>query len=249
MDKDRIAKLSFGLAAGLAALLLAGCAENKERKNEIDLLRISRWFPGTYNNTVQAKEDVRNGVQPAHDAVELAIVPLDSISMAVSVGRNAYYMQESAADDPLRVLSQKVVVFTATSKGIEELIFTLVDPLRWRDAQREPGIFMGMTPKDLTQVSGCELTWKREQGTDNPPKKKLTKDEAKKAEDHGKFIGINDRSKCKTTSHALMGLVQVELRAELTHDELATGELQFDSNGKVILGNPDQPFYRFQKIK
>jgi hypothetical protein len=45
-----------------------------------------------------------------------------------------------------------------------------------------------------------------------------------------------------------MGLVQTELRVELTQNELATTELQYDSQGRLLQGNKDEPFYRFRKI-
>ena len=232
--------LFFGLIA--AALLASGCAENKQKLYEEDLGRIARWLPGTYDNTPQAKADVQKGVRPAHDAVELAIVPVDSIS----IGRNAFYAQEMAADNPLRVLSQRVLIFKATDKGIFESIYALDDPLRWRDAQRQPAIFMGMTPKDLKAATGCDLTWKRETQPDKPTPK-LTKEEALKAAEKVRFIGTNDPKKCEQPSHAVMGLVQLELRGELTTNEFATAELQYDSNAQLVAGNKDEPFYRFHK--
>ena len=51
------------------------------------------------------------------------------------------------------------------------------------------------------------------------------------------------------TSHAVMGLVQVELRGELSAKELALAELQYDSDGHLIQGSADDPFYRFHKIR
>ena len=232
--------LSFGLIA--ATLLAAGCAENKQRVYEEDLARMSRWLPGTYDNTAQAKSDVQKGVRPPHDAVELDIVPLDS----VSIGRNTFYLQESAADDPRRVLSQQVIMFKADKNGIVESISTLEDPLRWRDGQRQADIFMGMTPKDLKSATGCDLIWKRE--TEPDKEKKLSKDEAERVAQRTRFIGTNDPKKCEQTSHAAMGLVQVELRAELTANEFSIAEIQYDSNDQVILGNKEEPFYRFRKV-
>jgi len=232
MDKRRHLFLIFGL---LATALLAGCTNGKLRRNEEDLDRLVRWFPGRYDNTQQAKTDARNGVRPPHDPVELVIVALGS----VSVGRNAFYMQEMAADDPRRVLSQKVVIFNASDKGIVESVSTLVDPLRWRDGQRDPDMFLGMTPKDLNPLAGCELTWKREGEGE--------KGQDPKAEPK-RLIGANDPKGCQIASHAAIGLVQTELRAELTPNELAAAELQYDSNGTLIQGNKDEPFYRFRKI-
>ena len=233
--------LAISCIAALA--LLAGCAENKQHVYEENLARMAHWLPGTYDNTLQAKQDVQKGVRPAHDAVELAVVPLDS----VSIGRNSFYLQEAAADDPRRVFSQQVVMFKVTPKGIIESIADLVEPLRWRDGQRESGIFMGMTPKDLKPINGCELLWEKE-GESDKAAKKPSKDEAPKTFEKLRFIGTNDPKKCEQTSRVVMGLVNVELRGELTMNELSLAELQYDSNGQVISGNKDEPFYRFRKI-
>ena len=238
MDKRGI--LLLGLLA-TAAVFLTGCA-SKQRLNEEDLGRLARWLPGTYDNAAQAKADAQKSVRPPHDAVELVIVPLDS----VSVGRNSFYVQEMAADDPRRVLSQKVVLFSVTNKGIVESTASLVDPLRWRDGQRDPDVFMGMTPKDLSMSSGCELTWKRATAAGQESSKRGGED-ATKAQENLRFVGANDPKRCLATSHVVMGLVQVELRAELTAKEFALAELQYDTNGQLIQGNKDDPFYRFRK--
>jgi CpeT/CpcT family protein DUF1001 len=239
MDKRSILLLLLGCIT-----LLTACAENKQKANDEDLTRIARWLPGTYDNTLQAKSDAQKGVRPPHDAVELAIVPLES----VSVGRYAFYIQEMAADDPRRVLSQSVAMFHATDKGIVESMSTLAEPLRWRDGHRQPDIFMGMTPKDLKPVSGCDLIWKREGGDSAKPAKKSNKEEAQKATEKIRFVATNDPKKCEETSHVVMGLVQMELRAELSMNEFATAELQYDSNGTLVAGNKDEPFYRFRKV-
>ncbi len=237
--------LSICIIALALSTLVSGCAAQKERKrNEEDLERLVRWLPGTYDNTAQAKQDARNGVRPPHDPVQLAIVPLQSEAVAVSLGRNAFYIQEMAADDPRRVLSQKVVLFKVTDKGLTESVFTLVDPLRWRDGQRDPDIFMGMTPKDFTLVAGCELRWTR-QGEEDAKSPKA--EDAKRVQESIRLVGANDPKRCQTTSHAAMGLVQVDMRAELGMNELATAELQYDSSGQLILGNKDEPFYRFRR--
>jgi len=235
MDKRGI--LLLGLVA-----LLAGCAENKQRVYEEDLARMARWLPGTYDNTAQARSDAQKGVRPPHDAVELAIVPLGS----VSIGRNAFYLQEMAADDPRRVLSQQVIMFSAGERGIVETVSTLEDPLRWRDGQRQADIFMGMTPKDLKPAIGCELKWQRE--TQPGKEQKLSNEEVERAAQRTRFIGSNDPSKCEETSHLAMGWVQCELRAYLTANEFSVAEIQYDSNGQVISGNKEEPFYRFRKI-
>ena len=187
-----------GLVLGLmVAACLSGCgaikAERKEHEGEADLARISRWLPGAYDNAAQVKSDLSKGVTPAHDAVELNIVAVDSIA----VGRSAFYMQETAADDPMRVFSQRVITFSVTKKGIVQTVNTLVDPLRWRNGYREPDIFEGMTPRDFKPATGCEITWAREEKPVDPKAQKLSKDDAAREAEHAKYIGTDDSKHCE----------------------------------------------------
>jgi hypothetical protein len=239
-------KLILGLM--VTACLLTGCASaNREKEREAQLARLEHWLPGNYDNTAQAKADVQKGIHPPHDAVELDVALIESIS----IGRNAYYMQESAADNPLRVLSQRVVVFTATDKGLVESVNTLNEPLRWRDGWRNPEIFEGMTPRDFKAASGCDITWKPDEppADEKPdPKKPVNKEEAKRAAEKRHLIGINDHKRCQMTSHAAMGLVQVEFRGEIGPNEIALAETQYDQDDKLIQGNLAEPFYRFRRM-
>jgi hypothetical protein len=186
-----------GLILGLAAMVcvsgLSGCAsERRQHDDEADLASISRWLPGTYNNAQQVKSDLAKGIKPVHDAVELNVVVIDSIA----VGRSAFYLQESAADDPMRVFSQRVITFSVTPKGIIQTVNILIDPLRWRNGQREPDMFESITPRDFKAATGCEITWKREEG-DSDKDKKLSKEDALRAAEHRKFVGTNDSKHCR----------------------------------------------------
>jgi hypothetical protein len=50
------------------------------------------------------------------------------------------------------------------------------------------------------------------------------------------------------TSHAAMGLVQVEFRGEIGPNEIALAETQYDQDDKLIQGNLAEPFYRFRRM-
>jgi CpeT/CpcT family (DUF1001) len=238
-------KCSVLILGLIAAACLTGCAAAaRQKEHEAALLRLSHWLPGNYDNAAQAKADVQKGIRPPHDAVELDIALVDSIS----IGRNVFYMQETAADDPLRVLSQRVVIFTATDKGIVESINTLDDPLRWRNGWRNPEIFEGMTPRDFKAADGCDITWKLEEQPVDKNAAKPSKEEAERAAAKRRLIGTNDRKRCQMTSHAAIGLVQVELRGEIAPNEISLAELQYDQDDKLIQGNPAEPFYRFRRM-
>ena len=242
---DKRDGLLLGLMAAVCVSGLSGCAATRRaHDNEADLARISRWLPGTYDNSQQVKSDLARGIRPAHDAVELAVVVVDSIA----VGRSAFYVQETAADDPMRVFSQRVITFSLGPKDdIVQTVNTLTDPLRWRNGQREPEVFESMTPRDFKAASGCEITWKREE-KDTDKDKKLSKEEALKAAEHATFTGTNDSKHCEMTSSAMMGLVNMELRGKITSNEIDLAELQYDQDGNLIPGGVADPVYRFRRL-
>jgi hypothetical protein len=242
---DKRDGLLLGLMAAVCVSGLGGCAaERRQRENEADLARISRWLPGTYDNAQQVKSDLATGVRPAHDTVELDVVVIDSIA----VGRSAFYLQESAADDPMRVFSQRVITFSLGPKGdIVQTVNNLIDPLRWRNGQREPEIFEGMTPRDFKPATGCEITWKREE-KDGDKDKKLSKDEELQAAEHATFIGTNDSKHCEMSTSTVMGLVNVELRGRISANEIDLAELRYDQDGKLIPGGVADPTYRFRRL-
>jgi hypothetical protein len=67
-----------------------------------------------------------------------------------------------AADDPRRVLSQKMYSFRVDDKrGIVMTLYQFIEPLRWRDGQQNKELFTGIVAEDV-QTEACELLWKRE---------------------------------------------------------------------------------------
>jgi hypothetical protein len=241
MDKRSV--LVVGLI--VAAACLSGCAAVKRgHQRDVDFAKFVRWLPGSYDNSAQAKSDLQKGIRPPHDPVELVVIPLES----VAVGQNSFYVQEMAADNNLRVLSQRVVVFTETDKGIVEKMNLLTEPMRWRDGRHDPEMFQGMTTRDLKPVAGCELIWTPVERPVAKNAKKLSKEEAEKAAEVKRFVGKNDPKHCETTSYAVMGLVQVEYRGELSSNEFFTAELQYDADDHLLQGNKDEPFYRFRRV-
>jgi hypothetical protein len=199
--------------------LLAGCA-NQEKLHKEELEELVQWLPGQYDNTAQAQADERSGVQPPHEPLALAIVPI----YAPTIGRNVFYLQEMAADDPRRVMSQRVLSFEASADGIRQSAWSLSQPVRWRDGHLNPDLFKSLLPDDLGAMQGCGLSWKKAAG---------------------RFVGSNDPKHCRTTSRATG--VQIEARAELGPEDLSTGERSFDSRGSHVQGSRDEPLYRFRK--
>jgi len=209
------------MAAALACLVLAGCASTKENPDAA-LQELVLMFPGHWDNTAQVQADIAHGVQPPHEALALDIVPIE----AIMIGDNVFYVQESIAGDPKRVLGQKIVMFGVVKKEVVQTDFALGEPYRWRNGQLNPDLFKGLMTQDVHSTKGCSLRWKR-------------------SEDH--FVGSNDPRACHARAGGAGSIAQIEYRAELGPLEYATAELAFDKPGHLAQGRQDEPFYRFRK--
>lgn len=214
-----MAKGLFGCLA-VASLVLAGCASTEE-KPDVALQELIQMYPGHYDNTAQVQADIAHGVQP-HEALALDIVPIE----AIMIGENVFYVQESIAGDPKRVLGQKVVMFGVIKKEIVQTDFALAEPHRWRNGQLTPDLFKGLMTQDVHSTKGCSLRWKRSEGH---------------------FVGTNDPKTCHARAGGAGGISQIQSRAELGPLEYATAELAYDKPGHLAQGRLDEPFYRFRK--
>jgi hypothetical protein len=211
----------MAITVALGCLALTGCASTEE-KPDATLQEVVMMFPGHYDNSAQVDADLAHGVQPPHEALALDIVPIE----AIMIGDNAFYVQESVAGDPKRVLAQKVVMFGVVKKDVVQTDYSLAEPHRWRNGQLNPDLFKGLMTQDLHTIKGCSLRWKHSEG---------------------KLVGANDPKTCHGRAGGPGGIAQIQSRAELGPVEYATAELAFDKPGHLAQGRTDEPFYRFRK--
>jgi CpeT/CpcT family (DUF1001) len=219
MSRFMVERLAISVTATAAALLLASCASDMKLA-KADLAQIDDWYPGRYDNSEQVQADARAG-REVHAALSLSVVPID----VPLFSEHAYYVQESAADDPRRITSQRIVTFEVLKGGqIVQSYWSLAQPGRWRDAHQNPDLFKGMMNQDATRLGGCEILWKKE---------------------GARFVGSNQLAACRVSSPAL-GSVHMQIRAELSPDELSVAELAF-AGDKLVQGDAAEPFYRYRK--
>jgi len=216
MDKRISSHVAFAMLG-----LLCGCA-SQSKLREAELAQLLEWYPGRYSNVDQSEADVQAGREP-HTALELNIVRI----YAPLIGDYVFYTQETAADDPRRVIAQRVVAFEVVKgSGIVQSLWSLAEPARWRDAHLNADLFKSLQPQDFVPLRGCELVW---------------------AKKDGRYEGANDPKSCRVTTSATGGTVLMDLRAELTVDELALADQSHDVSGKLVQGNAAEPFYRFRR--
>lgn len=213
-------RVAVALMLVALASLVACADQQKVREGELAELLVQ--LAGRYDNTGQVRTDIQQGVRPPHDALALVLVPVDN----PGIGDHLFYVQEMAADDPNRVMVQRVWTFGIQGKDIVQSVWTLKEPLRWRDAQRNPETLESMVNVDVSGVRGCNITWKK------------TGD---------KFTGANDPKTCRSTSRLTGGTVRVNTRMEVDGNELSLAETATDAAGQLVEGRTDEPFIRFRK--
>jgi CpeT/CpcT family (DUF1001) len=144
---------ALGALGVLAAL--GGCADQTKLR-ETELTQLLAWLPGSYESVPQPERDAP-GARTQHERIALVVVRIHSPRL----GHHALYAQEMAADDPRRVMSERILSFKVDEKrGIVETVYELVEPLRWRDGQLNKDLFSSMLTSDV-QAEGCQLFWKK----------------------------------------------------------------------------------------
>src|SRR5271155_937176 len=146
----------------LAALLLPGCAHHGRRPPPLQLKTLTAKLPGTYDNSAQVADDLARGVASPHLALQLLVAP----AHALAISDTMYYVRESIANDPRRVLSQRLWKLTADTRKqrIVQSMFVFKDPRRWQQAAEEPELPLSLTLDDLEQLQGCDLLWTETEG-------------------------------------------------------------------------------------
>lgn len=203
------------LSCLVASIALSGC-ERLDKLRKQDLERLSGWYPGVYSNVAQVEADMANGVADVREPVTIVIVPV----AAMAVGDYVFYVQQSDAMNPQRVLSQRLHRF---EKGPEDLnilqtILTLKQPERWLGGDQQPDLFKSIRPDDMVAGPGCALAWTFE---------------------NDKFTATCPVA--PTTAGAPGAHV------ELTTTELKLATLSFNGKPRDVPSRAADPMYRFER--
>src|SRR5207244_5131878 len=95
------------IAAAASALgLVGGCASQEKLRNQ-ELTELLGWLPGRYESGVQADSSARRSLEPPPERIALIIAKVSTPRL----GRHVLFAQETAADDPRRVMSERMWSF------------------------------------------------------------------------------------------------------------------------------------------
>jgi hypothetical protein len=198
------------------ALLLAACA-SQPKKEEVFVAEFVQRLQGSYDTIAQARSN------PGRLAVRLMVAPVH----APRIGDHVFYVQEIAADDVRRVLSQKMYVVNAVPRSEQALLtqLDLAEPLRWRDGHLNRDLFVGMQMQDVRARPGCDLLWEREADV---------------------FVAGGGAS-CRTSAPGTGETLRVEQRMRLDEDGLEVFEQHRDAAGELVYGGGADPWNRYAR--
>jgi hypothetical protein len=162
--------------AGATLSLAASCAQKEDKSDDAAFASLQTRLPGRYDNLAQVRSLARAEPAESVPALDLLIAPAN----AALIGKATFYVRETAAGDPKRVLSQYIWVFgrvvpvhgkkakdkDAPDKAefLEQRFYLFKEPQRWLRAGEQPEMLQSMLPEDLQRLSGCDLLWKTQEG-------------------------------------------------------------------------------------
>ncbi len=215
----RSGSLVLGLIA--CAALAAGCAAHHakhERQTDLDL--IGELLAGHYDNQAQIAEDRLHG-RPPHEALTLSIVQVH----ADEIGVRMFYLQEMKTGTR-DIKLQRLLSVGITNDHVVATQWEFTDPPRWREGDTTPELFTALQPPDVNVMRGCGLSFKKE-GT--------------------RFSASTQAGKCSPGVSSTGVLESLEMRLELTPDELALSSREVDGQGRPVTADRDDPYIRFHR--
>jgi len=194
----------------------AGCAAHHHASQQRkDLDQLARKLPGQYDNRAQAQLD------PSDVAVDLLISPLQSTLF----GDKAFYVRESVADDPRRVLGQRMWMFAQDKDGkILQLVYLFKDPQRWLELTDEPDLLLSLLPADMLPLASCSLIWSKSESG---------------------YEAVNKSASCQPGKKADGALIEQSMA--LHGDELTITAQQTDADGRLQANAGAPSTYRFER--
>jgi hypothetical protein len=228
--------------AGASLSLAAQCAQRQDKADDAAMALLQARLPGRYDNLTQARIEARSGSGVTLPAIDLLILPAN----AALIGKATFYVRETAAGDPQRVLSQYIWVFGRAievhAKGdkptdlvdkdgheraehLEQHIYLFKEPRRWLQVGEQPELLEALLPSDLDRLTGCDLLW-------------TTKESGFVAERRSTTCSPSVKSEGQ----------QLEQKIELKDNNLGVLEQQITADGLVDApASPSDSYYRFTR--
>ena len=147
---------------GLFAHTIAAQEELPMDPNARDILILTDWFEGEFDNEEQRWFYARSGGEgePPHRRIHAIHKRVD----LPQIGEHVFHIQHYLDNDPSNVMRQRIGIFISEPEenAIRMRQGFYKDNDRSRDAHLDPSKLDGLTMDDIFFVEGCDVFWVRE---------------------------------------------------------------------------------------
>jgi hypothetical protein len=130
--------------------------------NARDILILTDWFEGEFDNEEQRWFYTRNGGEgdPPHLRIHAIHKRLD----VPNIGDHVFYIQHYINDDPTDVARQRIAVFISEpdDQSIRMKQGFFKEPDKALNAHIDPAKLDGLTADDIFFIENCDIFWRRE---------------------------------------------------------------------------------------
>jgi len=163
--RQRAATAGVGrvLILAVAALALPLQAAQPDDQNARDLLRLSGWFEGVFDNQEQVWFETEGRAKVPETERHERVHAMHRRVDLPAFGAQVFYVEEYLDDDPEKVFRQRLVTFeSAREQGIRMRLWFLKDAKFARGAQAEPARLAALTPSAASTLPECDVFWRAE---------------------------------------------------------------------------------------
>jgi len=205
----RFPEARFFLAIFVAAYMLTGACGAELSEFE----RFERMIAGHWDNEMQAREDVRLGLDytDLHPRRAMTYIPIENPNIEGRLFAILNYA-EQGFEGPLQRLSLHRFRWSETDRSIVHEFFFLREPREWSDDNIELAYLTTIDESDVRINSRCAMYW-RWRG------------------DH--FEGATKKGSCVTSSFTATP-VRVEGHGELWHDRIIRHDANYSLEGERL---------------
>ncbi|WP_350291543.1 chromophore lyase CpcT/CpeT [uncultured Croceitalea sp.] len=161
-------KMNSNLNTGFLAILVIflgsfnGIAQSSD-PNVRDLLLLSKWFEGEFDNDSQNWYEGRGGWPGKEEEKHERIHVIHTRINAPEIGEYVFYIEEYTGGDSTKVGRQRIVNFksNAPKETIEMELYFLRDSKKYLGTYATPKVFDGLKKESLFGLDGCNVFFKR----------------------------------------------------------------------------------------
>ncbi len=127
--------------------------------NTRDILLLTKWFEGEFDNDSQLWFEGRMKIKDMHERIHTIHTRID----APEIGNHVFYIEEYTGGDTTNISRQRIVSFKsdAPKEGIKMELYFLKDANTYTGAYKNPEVFKNFTKEKLFGLDGCNVFFKK----------------------------------------------------------------------------------------